>query len=111
MIEGVLRLDERRVGAFMTPRTQIVWIDVDDSLEVVREKVASSGHSRFPVCQGSLENVLARCAPKTCWCRAWPVSRSTCAASSNLPVCAGDHLGAAHVGIVQRAETASRARD
>lgn len=58
MIEGVLRLDERRVAGLMTPRTQIVWIDVNDSPDVIREKVATSRHSRFPVCQGSLEEIL-----------------------------------------------------
>ena len=58
MIEGVLRLDERRVGGLMTPRTQIVWIDINDSADIIREKVASSRHSRFPVCQESLEEIL-----------------------------------------------------
>ena len=58
MIESVLHLDERRVGSLMTPRTQIVWIDVEDSADVIREKVTSSRHSRFPVCEDSLENVL-----------------------------------------------------
>lgn len=58
MIEGVLRLDERRVGSLMTPRTQIIWLDSADSDDMVREKITASGHSRFPVCQGSLENVL-----------------------------------------------------
>jgi putative hemolysin len=58
MIESVLHLDERRVGSLMTPRTQITWIDVDDTAEVIRQKVTSSRHSRFPVSEGSLENVL-----------------------------------------------------
>ncbi len=58
MIEGVLRLDDRRVGGLMTPRTQIVWIDVADPADVIREKVAASRHSRYPVCQGSLEEIL-----------------------------------------------------
>jgi putative hemolysin len=58
MIEGVLRLDERRVGGLMTPRTQIVWIDINDSVDIIREKVAASRHSRFPVCQESLEEIL-----------------------------------------------------
>ncbi len=58
MIESVLRLDERRVGAFMTPRTQIVWLDVQDSLEDIRRKIANSQQSLFPVAEGSLDNVL-----------------------------------------------------
>ena len=58
MIESVLHLDERRVGSLMTPRTQIVWIEVEDTADVIRDKVTSSRHSRFPVCEDSLENVL-----------------------------------------------------
>lgn len=58
MIEGVLRLDDRRVGGLMTPRPQIVWIDIADSAAAIREKIAASRHSRVPVCQGGLEEVL-----------------------------------------------------
>ncbi|MCX5879163.1 MAG: hemolysin family protein [Deltaproteobacteria bacterium] len=58
MIEGVLRLNERPIGAFMTPRTQIVRIDVGDSSEILRAKIVNSRHSRFPVIQGNFDNVL-----------------------------------------------------
>ena len=57
MIASVLRLDERRVGAFMTPRTQIVWFELDDSPEDIRRKIENSQHSRFPVIRDSLDNV------------------------------------------------------
>jgi putative hemolysin len=58
MIERVLRLDERRVGAVMTPRTHIVWLDMDDTLEELRRKIADSQHSRFPVVREGVDNVL-----------------------------------------------------
>lgn len=58
MIEGVLRLDERPIGAFMTPRTQMVSIDVGDSLETLRAKIVNSQHSRFPVIHGNFDNIL-----------------------------------------------------
>ena len=58
MIEGVLRLDERPIGAFMTPRIQMVWIDAADSPEALHTKIVDSRHSRFPVIQGSFANVL-----------------------------------------------------
>jgi len=58
MIEGVLTLDERLVAEFMTPRTAIRWIDVGDTPATVREKVASSPHSRFPVADGDLDRVV-----------------------------------------------------
>jgi magnesium and cobalt exporter, CNNM family len=64
MIEGVLRLDERPIGAFMTPRTQMVWIDVGDPPEVLRAKIVNSRHSRFPVIQGNFDTVLGIVAAK-----------------------------------------------
>ena len=42
----------------MTPRTQIIWLDVNDSVEQIRAKLSNSGHSRFPVCEGGLDNVV-----------------------------------------------------
>lgn len=58
MIASVLRLDERQVGAFTTPRTQIVWLDLKDSPEGIRRKIAESQYSRFPVSTDTLDNVL-----------------------------------------------------
>jgi len=42
----------------MTPRDEVVWIDVDDSPDEIRRKVIGSSHSRFPVCDQSLDNLL-----------------------------------------------------
>lgn len=58
MIEAVLLLDERKVEMMMTPRTQIVSLDVNDSVEEIRKKIAVSKHSRFPVVDETLDNVL-----------------------------------------------------
>ncbi len=58
MMGRIMRLGDRRVGALMTPRKRIVWLDVNDSAEKNRRKIAKSLRSRFPVCQGRLSNVL-----------------------------------------------------
>jgi putative hemolysin len=58
MVERVFRLGDRRVSALMTPRPDLVWLDLEDSVEENRQKMLGSGHSRFPVCQGGLDNVL-----------------------------------------------------
>jgi putative hemolysin len=58
MLTGVLQLGDRRVGALMTPRMEIVWLDVEDPPDAIREKIVRSGYSRYPVCQGSLDEVL-----------------------------------------------------
>jgi putative hemolysin len=58
MVEGVFSLSDQRVNALMTPRNEIVWLDVDDSLAEIRRKVKESPFSRFPVAEGSLDSIL-----------------------------------------------------
>jgi putative hemolysin len=58
MVEGVFRLNDRRVGSLMTPRSEIVWLDVNDSPDEIRTTIDESMYSRFPVCADSLDNVL-----------------------------------------------------
>ncbi len=58
IVRNVFRLDERQIGSMMIPRAEIVWLAVDDPLEVQIERIAESGYSRFPVCRGSLDDVL-----------------------------------------------------
>lgn len=58
MVEGVFRLGDQRVYSLMTPSTEIVWLDVADSVQEIRRKLSESPYSRFPVCDGGLEAVL-----------------------------------------------------
>lgn len=58
MIENVLRLDERPVGAWMTPRTKIIWLDSEEPVEEIRRKVAQYPYSHFPVARESLDNIM-----------------------------------------------------
>jgi putative hemolysin len=58
MMERVLRLGDRSAGALMTPRKRVVWLDIKDSTERIRRKIARNPHSRFPVCHKRLGNVL-----------------------------------------------------
>src|SRR5712671_1560681 len=57
IVEMALRLGERRASAVMTPRTQIEWLDLDDSEEDNRRKIRESNYSRFPVVQGGSQQV------------------------------------------------------
>lgn len=58
MVEGVFSLGDQRVYSLMTPRTDIVWLDIEDSLEEIRSKIAGSDYSRFPVRQDTLDAIL-----------------------------------------------------
>ncbi|HET8563493.1 MAG TPA: hemolysin family protein, partial [Candidatus Binatia bacterium] len=58
MVEGVFSLGDQRVYSLMTPRTDVLYLDIDDSIEEIRQKISQSEFSRFPVRQGSLDTVL-----------------------------------------------------
>ncbi|MYN13282.1 CBS domain-containing protein [Pusillimonas sp. TS35] len=58
MVSGVLRLADRSVHSIMTPRTDITWINLDDSPDDVRREIAGSPHGFFPVCRGSLDDIV-----------------------------------------------------
>jgi putative hemolysin len=58
MIEGVLRLPDRTVRSIMIPRGDVVWLDAADSRKTVWNTVRTSGHSRYPVCRGQLDELL-----------------------------------------------------
>lgn len=58
MVEGIFSLSDSRIYSLMTPRTEIVWLDVKDSPDEIRNKIVESPYSRFPVCQDNLDSVL-----------------------------------------------------
>jgi putative hemolysin len=58
MIEGVLRLPDRTVRSIMVPRGDVVWLDAGDNREAVWNAVRTSGHSRYPVCRGQLDELV-----------------------------------------------------
>jgi len=58
IVENVLRLDEQRVGAIMTPRKDLFSVDLEDGEEAIRGQLAESPHHRMIVCRGRLETVL-----------------------------------------------------
>jgi len=58
MVEGVFQLGDRSLEAIMTPRTEIVWLDVNATDEEIRRVVKGSSHSRFIVCDGELDKTL-----------------------------------------------------
>jgi putative hemolysin len=58
MIQGVFDLDATLVREIVTPRRDIVWFRVDDTREEIRQKVAKSPFSAYPVCGEDLDDVL-----------------------------------------------------
>jgi putative hemolysin len=57
MVRNVFRLDDRQIGSMMIPRAEITWLEESDDLDKQLQQMANSGHTRFPVCRGSLDDV------------------------------------------------------
>jgi putative hemolysin len=58
MIEGVLRIGDRTVRSIMVPRPAVDWLDADDPPEELFALIAATGHSRYPVARGDIEEVI-----------------------------------------------------
>lgn len=57
LIEGVLALADRRVTSVMVPRQDVIWLDLDQSLQSLWQEAKESGHARFLVAHGSLDQL------------------------------------------------------
>ena len=58
MVQNVFLLDDRLLMSLMLPRSDIEWLDASDTVLDAIQKAGVSGHSWYPVCRGSLDEVV-----------------------------------------------------
>ncbi|MEO9601494.1 hemolysin family protein [Parasphingorhabdus sp.] len=58
VIAGVVRMADRPIREVMTPRTEVDWLNVDATTEEIHRLLIESPHSRFPVAEGSVDDIL-----------------------------------------------------
>lgn len=58
MVSGVLTLADRSINSIMTPRNDVSWLNLDDDPTAQRQQIIKAPHSFFPVCRGSLDEVI-----------------------------------------------------
>src|SRR5690606_20515190 len=58
MVRRVFSLGDRRAGELMTHRNNLIWIEQDESVASIRERVNTHPYSVYPVCEQSPENLL-----------------------------------------------------
>jgi len=58
LINRIFKLSDRRVSELMTPKNEILWIDIHDSEKAIRELVLSKPHAAFPVGDDSLDRII-----------------------------------------------------
>lgn len=67
MVAGVFGLGDRNVGELMTPRHNIVFLDISDPEPVNRERMAQAPHAVYPVCDESTDNVVGIISSRDLW--------------------------------------------
>lgn len=65
LIESVISLGDLRVTSLMTPRTKIVWLDLEDSIEETQRRLIENRFSRLPVARGSIDNITGYATAKS----------------------------------------------
>jgi len=58
IVERVFHLGDRKIESLMTHRSDIAWIDVNEALETIKDLIAKQLHTVYPVCDGSLDELL-----------------------------------------------------
>jgi putative hemolysin len=58
IVRNVFRFDDRQIASLMTPRSEIIYLDIEQPLEESLATLIASDHSRYPVCQGGMHEVL-----------------------------------------------------
>jgi putative hemolysin len=58
IVERVFHLGDRKVGSLMTHRTDLDYLDINDTEEEIKTKIITGLHSIYPVCENNLDKVL-----------------------------------------------------
>jgi putative hemolysin len=57
IIERVFHLGDRNITSLMTHRSDIIWFDLEDNEEKIKEKIVTEPHSVYPICDGEIDNI------------------------------------------------------
>ena len=57
IVERVFNLGDRKVGSIMTHRSELIWLDLTDSIEEIREKVQAHLFNIYPVANGKFDDI------------------------------------------------------
>jgi putative hemolysin len=65
LVKNVFRLDDRKLGSLMVPRSEIVFIDINASEAESFDVIAQSVRSKIPVCDSNLDSIIGVLSAKT----------------------------------------------
>jgi len=57
IIERVFHLGDRNITSLMTHRSDIIWFDLNDNEEKIKDKIINEPHSVYPICDGDIDQL------------------------------------------------------
>jgi len=57
IIERVFHLGDRNITSLMTHRSDIIWFNLDDNEDKIKQKILQEPHSVYPICDGEMDNI------------------------------------------------------
>jgi len=57
IIERVFHLGDRNITSLMTHRSDIIWFNLDDNEDKIKEKILQETHSSYPICDSTIDNI------------------------------------------------------
>ncbi len=57
IIERVFHLGDRNITSLMTHRSDIIWFNLDENEDLIKEKIIGEPHSVYPICDGDIDNL------------------------------------------------------
>ncbi|HUR65849.1 MAG TPA: hemolysin family protein, partial [Chitinophagaceae bacterium] len=57
IIERVFHLGDRNITSLMTHRSDIIWFNLDDNEDKIKEKILQEPHSAYPICDDTIDNI------------------------------------------------------
>ncbi|RYY53689.1 MAG: HlyC/CorC family transporter [Chitinophagaceae bacterium] len=57
IIERVFHLSDRNITSLMTHRSDIIWFNLSDTEQAIKEKIIGEPHSIYPICDHSIDNI------------------------------------------------------
>jgi putative hemolysin len=57
IIERIFHLGDRNITSLMTHRSDIIWLDLEENEESIKDKILQEPHSAYPICDGDIDNI------------------------------------------------------
>jgi CBS domain containing-hemolysin-like protein len=67
MIRGVFHLSQTTAAEVMTPRTEVIALPVDTPLDEAADFILEQGHSRYPIYEENLDNIVGMLLARDVW--------------------------------------------